>query len=172
MIITDLIILAHKQRCTRDGRDCQREQKKKGGGVSCIHLAYAVLDTSPSLPPVSKPLQPVGSAAAASLSHFTATVLQENKDTRCKRLCETNASSSKRFPPMALLMAPAPSQHYFFIQSRKCTVSKQSTSFTVLFCSDQSAVYSILLPCPCTLQTTSVASLKDYVPRIRVDQTY
>lgn len=43
VIITDLIILAHKQRCTRDSRDCQREQKKKkaGGVVSCIRLAYA-----------------------------------------------------------------------------------------------------------------------------------
>lgn len=34
VIITDLIILAYKQRCTRDGRDCQREQNpKRCGGV-------------------------------------------------------------------------------------------------------------------------------------------
>lgn len=79
---------------------------------------------------------------------------RKTKTPGCKHLRETNASSPKRFLPIALLMAPAPRQYYFFIQSRKRTVSKQRTSFTVLFCSDQRNVYSILLPCPYTLQNT------------------
>jgi len=84
---------------------------------------------------------------------------RKTKTPRCKRLCPTNASSSKRLPPTALLMAPDPSQRYFFNSSRKHTASQHSTSFTVLLRSDQSAVYSSLPPCPHKhYQSTPLAS--------------
>lgn len=104
---------------------------------------------------------PCNLLALWQLHHSHTSQLQCSRKTKtpwCKHLCETNVSSSNRFPPIALLMASAPRQHYFCIQSRKCAVSKQTTSFTVLFHSDQRAVYSSPPPCPCTLEYFSCLS--------------
>lgn len=70
VIITDMIILAYKQRCTRDSRDCQREQNLERCVGGCIFLYSSCLCHAKHIPlffTASKPLQPVGSAAAATL---------------------------------------------------------------------------------------------------------
>lgn len=133
-----------------------------GGGCPVFILPVSCQTHSLSLLPASRALQPVGSVAAAHSLTSQQQCSRKTKTPGCKHLCETNASSSKRFPPITLLTASAPRQHYFFIQSRKHTISKQSTSYTVFFHSDQRAIYFVLLPCPCTLQSTSVASLKRF----------
>lgn len=160
VIITDLIILAHKRRCTRDGTDCQREHtQKKKKGAGCGVLYSSCLCHARRIPPLCRLRpNPCNLLVLRRLHHSHTSQLQCSRKTKtpgCKHLCETNASSSKRFPPIALLMASAPRQHYFFIQSRKCTVSKQSMSFTVLFHSDQSCLFP---PSPLPMHTTEYFS--------------
>lgn len=127
--------------------------------MSCIHLACTMPEELPRLCRLHP--EPCNLLVLWQLRHSLTSQPQcfrKTKTLECKHLCEANASSSKRFPLIALLMASAPRQHYFFIQSRKHTRSKQSTSYTVFFHSDQRAIHCVLLPCPCTLQSTSVAS--------------
>lgn len=113
-------------------------------GISCIHPACATPDALIDAFPVLHP-NPCNVLVLRQLHHscFTATLLQGNKVTAGKHLCETDASASERFAVTAPLIAPAPSQQHLFTQSRtapcqnEAQVSPGSSALT-------RAVYAIL----------------------------
>lgn len=113
-------------------------------GMSCIHPACVIPDALIDAFPILHP-NPCNVLVLRQLHHscFTATLLQGNKVTAGKHLCETDASASERFAVTAPLIAPAPSQQHFFIQSRNEPVENKAQvppGFSAL----TRAVYSIL----------------------------
>lgn len=120
--------------------------------------------------PASKPLHPVGSAAAPSLAFHSYTAPGKQSRgrqtplwdwcTSCWKIssgCTADGSSPK---PAALLCS-----------EQKRTVSEQSPGFSGLFRSDQSCLFHPP-PCPFMLHSPSVAPPKHHIPRTPTDQTY
>lgn len=155
VIITDLIILAYKQRCTRDGRDCQREQNPKRWGVYiAVFLLPMPWQTHSGFSTASKALQPVGSAAAASFPLCQTMEFQENNSTGVWTSRWHWSIISSKISPACSGDGLSPRQRYFCYfcpRSSKRSTSKQSTRLTVLFCSDQRCLFH---PLPWPTHTT------------------
>lgn len=145
MIITDLIILAYKQSCTRDSGDCQREQNPKrcvGGYIPVFLLPMPCQTHSPFFHCTQTP----ATCWLCSSSH-TARPQDSRKTTAqgCEHVGETKTSSPQRSPLPAHGLGPETALFLyfcsFFPRSSKRSARKQSRRITELLCSDQGCLF-------------------------------
>lgn len=167
MIITDLIILANRD-VVGMVATAKGKEKKKGGGGPVLPLHMPCWAHSLSLLPVSIP-RILSVLRRLHHSHAMATVLRENQHWGINISLGLMHHLLKDFHRLHCCWLQ-PQDSIIALFRAENALWQNNTGVSLRFSALIGAVCSIPLPCPYTLQRTSIPSLKDYVPSTPVDQ--